>query len=214
MKRLERSRAREFRVAGESVNHIAEKLGVSKGSVSLWVRDIPQPAKFGPDARKKKRMDREQREQLCRKNRLLERLARPVYSGDVGRRLIRTPVGYKGTTLISGRYVYEHRYVAEQQMGRLLRKGEVVHHINGDIHDNRPDNLIVRSFSRHLRDHRPAALVVTLTCPTCGRVFERFDRYCRYSKQRGQRKFFCSHKCNTANQHSKGGKLSLLVREG
>lgn len=49
----------------------------------------------------------------------------------------------------------EHRLVAEQMIGRKLRPGEVVHHINFDRHDNRPENLMVFSSSaEHLAWHR------------------------------------------------------------
>lgn len=51
-------------------------------------------------------------------------------------------------------YVAEHRLVAEEKIGRLLDPKEVVHHINEDRGDNRPNNLIVLSKSDHHLLHR------------------------------------------------------------
>lgn len=52
-------------------------------------------------------------------------------------------------------YVYEHRLVAERKIGRALRKGEIVHHINHDKTDNRPENLeVVANVAEHRRHHR------------------------------------------------------------
>ncbi|UNO41590.1 helix-turn-helix domain-containing protein [Streptomyces sp. MST-110588] len=39
-----RAKARELRAQGMTYNEIVERLGVSKSSVSLWVRDLPKPA--------------------------------------------------------------------------------------------------------------------------------------------------------------------------
>ena len=52
-----------------------------------------------------------------------------------------------------GGYVFEHILVAESVLGRHIERGEVVHHINGNKSDNRPENLSVMSVGDHIRYH-------------------------------------------------------------
>lgn len=49
-----------------------------------------------------------------------------------------------------GKFVQKHRLVMEQQLGRPLLLSELVHHINGDRTDNRPQNLQLLTSKTHM----------------------------------------------------------------
>ena len=48
---------------------------------------------------------------------------------------------------------HEHRVEAEKKIGRNLKSGEIVHHIDGNKHNNSHDNLEILTQSEHLKLH-------------------------------------------------------------
>ena len=54
---------------------------------------------------------------------------------------------------IGKRYKREHRVIAEMLIGRMLGSREAVHHIDGNITNNIPENLEVTTWSRHRKHH-------------------------------------------------------------
>jgi len=63
--------------------------------------------------------------------------------------------GYIYCSTKGGGDVPQHRLIAEAVLGRLLKKSEVVHHINGDKTDNKNDNLLIctKSYHHWLHNH-------------------------------------------------------------
>lgn len=75
---------------------------------------------------------------------------------------------------VDGVLKFEHRVVMERHIGRPLRKGEHVHHIDEDKTNNDISNLQIVSPEEHGRIHRTKERA----CLRCGRSFETGEYRC------------------------------------
>lgn len=58
-----------------------------------------------------------------------------------------------------GQYIYEHRLVMEEKLGRYLDPlKEIIHHINGIPTDNRIENLVLTTRKEHMKNHKDILL--------------------------------------------------------
>ena len=73
--------------------------------------------------------------------------------------------GYRMVSVAPYTPVREHRWIAEQHIGRKLLPTEHVHHINGDKLDNRVENLRVLTDSEHMSLHRSKDISRNLLIP-------------------------------------------------
>lgn len=101
--------------------------------------------------------------------------------------------------------IFLHRVVAENELGRRLAPGEVVHHRNGDKADNRWVNLEVTTKSEHARAHaqqRPVVgeTMVSLVCPQCAKLFQRPKRNVKTPLS------FCSRSCSATYYGHRGAR--------
>ena len=196
--------AQRLRLIGKSIIEIAQIVEAAKSSVSLWVRDIPQPEKFTKEYRRKQKLER--LEKLKQERVKKKRVRKDKILSGCGYYMITTPKGYKGKVYNERtNLIYEHRYVLEQKIGRLLKENEIAHHLNEIPTDNRPENLKVKTKSKHARDHQLAKgrQVVVLKCPSCRKIFER-DKGQIYHLQKKGIFTACSKKCR--------GKFSTMIQ--
>jgi hypothetical protein len=68
-----------------------------------------------------------------------------------GYKNVKAPTGHPNAHL-NGQ-IAVHRLVATETTGRPLAVGELVHHINGQPQDNRPENLVITTRAGHNRLH-------------------------------------------------------------
>lgn len=132
-------------------------------------------------------------------------------------KVIGHPIAAKNGTVL------EHRKVWFDHYG-FIEKGHVIHHINGDKHDNRIENLESMTRSQHMKEHYQEGLgvrngeieYVTLQCAVCGTSYSR--KLCVVKSNSGNINIkhnihSCSRKCwaVVANAY-KWGKVDQLLQ--
>lgn len=103
-------------------------------------------------------------------------------------------------------YVLMHRVIMESQLGRVLGRNEVVHHLDGDKKNNVPTNLIVMDRLEHNRHHGYGVgrVVLKMKCPICEKEFEIYKNQSFLTKKNRLNCNCCSNSCR--------GKLSRMMQ--
>lgn len=111
--------------AGKSIPQICKEIGCTSGAV------IPALRKYNVKMRS---------------------ISDAVHLASLGDKSQNTQ-GYIYLSVGKYRRVLEHRYIAEQIIGRELLPNEVVHHIDGNRQNNAADNILVMTRADHSKLH-------------------------------------------------------------
>lgn len=119
--------------------------------------------------------------------------------------------GYKHI-FIDGKMVREHRYFMEQHLCRKLDIREHVHHINGDIIDNRLENLLVLDIRVHgsLEGKKGKGIKKTFKNGVGPWNYAKVKRICQdcgveFLTSPSHKRKYCSKKCYLNEVCSNGG---------
>ena len=150
----------EKRISLFPVRHIAREMGVPYSRAYKAVKDfgIEIPKRNGYIYSEESRRNKSLAQKIAYKRKYPNGRFGSLHPNWKGGR--RT-AGHSGYVCIyapdhpraNGGAVFEHILVAEKKLGRPLRKGEVVHHINHVRDDNRPENLEVVKRGQHVKNH-------------------------------------------------------------
>lgn len=108
--------------------------------------------------------------------------------------LVIAPVDFPGKKY-RGKYCYEHHLRYWQVNGVIPKENEIIHHKDGNTHNNNPDNLELLTRSYHSSTHnlQRKKTFVELRCPACEKTFIRAKNKTYLVK--GGQVSCCSRKC-------------------
>lgn len=115
--------------------------------------------------------------------------------------LIIPPDNYPGK-LYRNRYCYEHYYKYWEATGVIPNDNQVIHHKDGNKHNNNIENLELMDRVEHISLHnkRRETKFLLCKCPICGKAFIREKRLSHIYKKNQIASYcskHCSYKANT-----------------
>lgn len=98
------------------------------------------------------------------------------------------------------KYCYEHHLVYWLNYGIVPQKDEVIHHKDGNKHNNSIDNLELQKLKNHNKIHHKGKQMIRVKCSYCGCEFIREKRLAHFL--RGETTYACcSNRCSLAITH-------------
>lgn len=78
---------------------------------------------------------------------------------------------------VNGIWINEHRYIVEEFIGRKLKEGETIHHINHNRMDNRIGNLFLFPNQNEHKSFENKVAQFGFTTPIFNQIKDRWNKF-------------------------------------